>query len=446
MAKTILKKGWIGPLKQSSEGKQPWVCDYCCPLTGKKRRKSIAAAGTNKKERERAYHDFRHSLADDKQVSKANLTFNDAADAYEKWCEQRLEVHDRMEAGTIARIRFALNTHLRPDLGTVRLMDMTTPMIQEYIYAKAKKYRALHYELYQQIRSVLERAVWLDMLSISPLDVKKMRLPPRPESVRTIPTIEEGRALWHAMEREGQNDNLFRNTRLPCHSWANRMAYTALAMFGGMCAGEIAGLQWEHVDFVDAYIYVEHSWSRWGGLKGPKNPDRHRYIILSAEMNKWLTKLAKRDGHPRTGFVFKPDPKMRNWNWQDDQGHHLLRSMTQGLKAAQVRLGFVNDDGSARWSMHELRHYAGSVWLELGYRLEDVARMLGHGKIETTKKYYIHYFKKQNLERDRQLMAEVSKLHRLPPPRPMREIGENSRQAADFKQEEILGGHNHEDD
>jgi hypothetical protein len=53
MVKTILKKGWIGPLKQSSEGKQPWVCDYCCPLTGKKKRKSIAAAGTNKKERER---------------------------------------------------------------------------------------------------------------------------------------------------------------------------------------------------------------------------------------------------------------------------------------------------------------------------------------------------------------------------------------------------------
>ena len=56
--------------------------------------------------------------------------------------------------------------------------------------------------------------------------------------------------------------------------------------------------------------------------------------------------------------------------------------------------------------------------------------MLGHGKIETTKKYYIHYFKKQNLERDRQLMIKVSELHRLPSgtvpalPRPMRDTCE----------------------
>ena len=41
--------------------------------------------------------------------------------------------------------------------------------------------------------------------------------------------------------------------------------------------------------------------------------------------------------------------------------------------------------------MHEMRHYAGSVWLALGMRLEDVSRMLGHGKIETTQKYYIHH-------------------------------------------------------
>jgi len=46
-------------------------------------------------------------------------------------------------------------------------------------------------------------------------------------------------------------------------------------------------------------------------------------------------------------------------------------------------------------------------------------RLLGHSKIETTQKYYIHHFKKQNLERDRALMLRVSdNLRELPFERP----------------------------
>ena len=59
-----LTKGWVGPLKQATEGKRPWVCDYACPLTGKKKRQKIAEAGANKKDRERLHHDFERSLTD----------------------------------------------------------------------------------------------------------------------------------------------------------------------------------------------------------------------------------------------------------------------------------------------------------------------------------------------------------------------------------------------
>ena len=207
------------------------------------------------------------------------------------------------------------------------------------------------------------------------------------------------------------------------HAYISRMTTVALAMFGGMSAGEIAGLQWEYVNFLEVddgpWIWIEHSLSRYGEaderLKGPKALSRHRYIPMGEEINRWLTETAKRDGNPSTGFVIRPEPLNRNRNWTTNEGNHLLRSMTQQFQAAQIRCGYVNDSGKARWCMHELRHYAGSVWLASGdYRLEDVSRLLGHGKLETTQKYYIHHIKKQNLERDRAMMARVSKLHRLP--------------------------------
>ena len=49
----ILRKGWVGLLKQATEGKRPWVRDYACPLSGEMKRWKIAEAGANKKDRER---------------------------------------------------------------------------------------------------------------------------------------------------------------------------------------------------------------------------------------------------------------------------------------------------------------------------------------------------------------------------------------------------------
>jgi integrase len=166
---------------------------------------------------------------------------------------------------------------------------------------------------------------------------------------------------------------------------------------------------------------IAKSWPQLKNLQDKYGFPKGRLIGANTRAwteNEWLTLTAQRDGNPTTGYVQKPEPGNRNRNWTTDEGNHLLRSMTAQFQAAQVRLGFVKENGKARWTMHEMRHYAGSVWLEMGHRMEDVSRMLGHGKIGTTQKYYIHHFKKQNLERDRELMIRVSDLHSILPSQP----------------------------
>ena len=76
--------------------------------------------------------------------------------------------------------------------------------------------------------------------------------------------------------------------------------------------------------------------------------------------------------------------------------------------------GFVDQRGNPRWSYHELRHYAGSVWLDAGAKIQDVSRLLGHSNTQTTEKHYIHYFKKQQAERHRLIADKVSAMHQLP--------------------------------
>ena len=52
------------------------------------KRKKIAEAGANKKDRERAHRDFERSLTDGRQLTQMNATLNDALDVYLEWCEQ----------------------------------------------------------------------------------------------------------------------------------------------------------------------------------------------------------------------------------------------------------------------------------------------------------------------------------------------------------------------
>jgi hypothetical protein len=102
-----------------------------------------------------------------------------------------------------------------------------------------------------------------------------------------------------------------------------------------------------------------------------------------------------------------------------------------------LQAGFVDAAGKPRWNFHELRHYAGSIWLEAGASIHDVSRMLGHSNINTTQKHYIHYFKKQEAERHRSIADKVSVMHELPGnamalPSPMREKCEIDGQAVDI--------------
>ena len=111
-------------------------------------------------------------------ITQENATFGDALDRYEKWCEQRhTQTKDRMSAGSIGENSVTRSASTSPRSRAYAPEDISSPFVQNYVYKKSLNYRALHFELYQQIRLTLQRAVWEELISISPLDVKKVRMP-----------------------------------------------------------------------------------------------------------------------------------------------------------------------------------------------------------------------------------------------------------------------------
>jgi integrase len=404
-----LRPGWVGPLKRTNEGKKPYVCDYVDWVSGKKLRHKC---GYDREEARLEHHRFVEKMKLKAHAPVKGRTFGDALDEYYRWCTERRKLKQRMSGGYLKYIEQYTRLHIRPALGNVRLDEIDAHMVQKFVNAMAEKYRVAQQPCYVIIKRTLERAVHLDWLGISPLVRKKVTLPPIPKPDTSIPTLEEGRALWHAIQTRSYREGI--RTHL------NQKATIALAMFGGVEIGMIAALRWEDVDWVNSRIHLRWSYSRTDGIKEPKNKYRIRTIPASAEIRESLAALWERYGLQNPEFVINTKAGSRR------AAHSAIDRIY--LYSAMAKAGFVTGKGAywdckPRWSCHELRHYAGSIWLEAGARIEDVSRWLGHSNIQTTQKHYIHYFQKQQAERQREIVDRVSTMHRLlPAPTPQIDV------------------------
>jgi integrase len=297
-------------------------------------------------------------------------------------------------------------------------------MVERFLVGLATRYKTVHRICNDVIKQVFKRAVRVGNLAISPANRKGWDAPPLPAAETSIPTLEEGRALWHAIQERAPGERV--------HTHINQVAAIALAMWGGMERGVLAALMWEDVDWVRGVIKICRSWGPWrDGIKATKTKFRIRQIRIGPEIRSSLTTLWERDGKPSVGYVFHTTGKRRSRT-------SVYNAVYQEyLVYAMRKAGFVDEQGSARWSFHELRHYAGSVWLEAGATMHEVSRMLGHSNTQTTQKHYIHYFEAQEAERHRLIAGKVSAMHRLPGntvalPAPMREICEIDGEATDI--------------
>jgi integrase len=418
MAKSKVTPGWVGPLKQAKDGKQPYYCEYGDWTTGDKLRHNCGAAG-KKKDAEAEWIKFRQNMESKTHTPSSTRTFGHALDEYEAWIHERHQLKQRMSGNGLIKSMGLIRNHIRPKLGHVRLDVLDSHMVQKVINDLSKRgFKCAHKDVYICINEVLKRAAYKDWLpGGSPLDRKKVDVPPVRKPETSIPSIEEGRAIWHSVQEQGPGERI--------HTHVNRRAALALAMFGGCERGVVAELRWDDVDWIASLVHISRSFSVYDGPKAPKNEFRIRTIPMGSEIRESLSVVWMRDGMPTTGYVFSTLGASRAALYSSIYTSYLVSAMRKA--------GFADKNDRPkkaryvpRWSYHELRHYAGSVWLEAGASLHDVSRMLGHSSVKTTEKYYIHYFKKQEAQRHRAIADLVSNIHqiegsRLSLPSPMRE-------------------------
>lgn len=239
-----------------------------------------------------------------------------------------------------------LETSLIPFFGTMPVQEITTRHIEEYkarVLQEGISRKTVNNRLTVLHKCLATAYEWLELEGTPPKITWLKAVPPKMDYL----TPEEC-------------DLLLAHTE----GTVREMMFTALRT--GMRQGEIKGLQWSSIDWINRIITVRHSMCDYSGELGSPKSNRERYIPMTGDLYDMLYTRRERDG-----YVFlHPDSKPFNHD-------HLRYYMKAACKKANLR----------RIGWHTLRHTFASHLVMKGAVLPTVQMLMGHSTINVTMRY-----------------------------------------------------------
>lgn len=139
----------------------------------------------------------------------------------------------------------------------------------------------------------------------------------------------------------------------------------SLAYYGGLRVKEIVQIKWSEVDLVNEFLTITNT-----------KTGSERVVPMRSKLRQILKAWKKLDRFGCKGLVFPSES-----GFTADQG------MSKG-NISKVFRKYVDDTGLPKSiNFHGLRHSCGTNLLRMGMGINDVAKMLGHTSLETTRKY-----------------------------------------------------------
>jgi integrase len=288
-------------------------------------------------------------------AASPSVTFAEAAAEYLRFAEQ-----DRgCKPSTVRGYRNAINVHLLPVFGEMKLEDVTVQEIERWragissVRVQRELSNKTKNNLLVLMHAIFRHAVKLYALPANPVaSVDRFRV--RSSGDIQVFSPEE---VWSLVRAAGSGADA---------------AIFLTAAFTGLRRGEILGLRWRDVDFTGSTIRVRASYAA-GHLTTPKS-GKVRAVPMAPDVASALAKLGDRERY--TGdddFVFAGEAGLPL------DGDALSSRYRDALARAGLRpLRF-----------HDLRHTFGTRMIAKA-DIRRVQEWMGHADIQTTMKY-LHY-------------------------------------------------------
>lgn len=274
------------------------------------------------------------------------------------------------EATTIAAYDQHVRLHIVPLCGARKLSQLTAPQVKVLLDQwLAKLSRAMATRVFRSFKAILSDAQERGLVAQNVGLAVKMKKAPRERGQVTLPTKQELRSIIAAAENTG----------------SRALALVSVAVFAGLRASEIRGLNWSAVDLKEGLLNVVQRADAKGQIGSPKSRAGFRTIPVPsraiAALRAWKLACPSCDDD----LVF-PTAKGK------PMSH---RTMTVAIvDPVQIIAGVVSDPKKrkAKFGMHAFRHAAASLWIEQGLNPKRIQVLMGHSSIQVTFDTYGHLF------------------------------------------------------
>ena len=285
---------------------------------------------------------------------------------------------------TLEKYISSLNCYIRPSFKLVRLCDLTPAMLQRHFNALlesgGKNGQGLSPSTISAARRYFAQCID-DAIKEGILMKNPVRMAKGPRLQRKEIAVLSKDEVVELIETAGHIDHPFMSVMMP--------VLIELTAHTGLRQGEVFGLKWDDVDFVNGGIYIRRSLAHVVGkgavFQEPKTKcSRRRVLLLSGdverlkEYRKWQRKYADELGD--------------EFDWQN-----LLFTSPFGKPISPTNfsrryfkplLAKCRIDKS--FTFHGLRHTHATLLLQQGVNPKIVQERLGHSSIKVTMDTYSH--------------------------------------------------------
>ncbi|EAW7073946.1 site-specific integrase [Listeria monocytogenes] len=269
-----------------------------------------------------------------------------------------------------------INVHILPSFARKKLGDISTMQVLRFFDDMEKTGKSVYVRrnTLSTLRSIFTQAVKWKVIKHNPCD--GVSPPRRPKKVQKV-------------YDEAGVSKLFKKIKTERLDW---QVLVSIAVMTGAREGEIAGLEWKHIDLDKQTILFEQTIVEEkgvgvtvrSGLKGGKDklvsiPDSLAALLAEYKEVRENEKSAAQE----------------EWTWSE---HFFLFTNVNGKPIRtdsiyQRWIKFLEKNGLERIRFHDIRHTSASLLIAKGVHAKVIQERLGHADIGTTMNTYSHVFR-----------------------------------------------------
>ena len=262
-----------------------------------------------------------------------------------------------LRKNSLNSIKYVLNDHILPYIGSYRLRDITPMQIQSIIASPSGKSNSLQSKVLVAMRNIFNVAQENGLIVRSPVSSTLKPTGKTTQEKKTL-TVEESPLLLNKVQ----------NTRA--------RTFLLIALHTGMRRGEILGLQWKGIDFKEKVIHVRYNAVVNEGettvSEGLKTNAAKRNLPLSEELEVWLIQR-KKTSHSQYVIAMENHKPLTKSSYRS-----MWRLIERELPGTHI-------------SAHILRHTYITRLFEAGLDIKEIQYLAGHSTMDMTLKVYTHY-------------------------------------------------------